>query len=222
MNEILVAKNLTKAFGNIVAVRNVNFTLEKGEFVALLGSSGSGKSTLLALLAGLETASGGEAYLDGCLMNSLGEDELSLLRRRTMGIVFQSFNLIPTLNALENVAFPLFPLQMPTAEKEQKALALIERVGLSNRIANRPGELSGGEKQRIAIARALINSPKVIVADEPTGNLDSTTGQEIIRLLASLSKEQGMALLVATHDQKLAQAAQRVIVMKDGEIVNEA
>ena len=222
MNKILEAKALTKIFGNIQAVRNVNFSLEKGEFVALLGSSGSGKSTLLALLAGLETTSEGEAYLDGSLMNPLGEDELALLRRRAMGIVFQSFNLIPTLSALENVAFPLFPLPIPTAEKRQKALTLIDKVGLSHRLNNRPGELSGGEKQRIAIARALINDPLVIVADEPTGNLDSKTGSDIINLMASLSREQGMALLVATHDQKLAQAAQRVVTMKDGEIVNEA
>ncbi|MDR3560237.1 MAG: ABC transporter ATP-binding protein [Negativicutes bacterium] len=220
MNELLLAKSLSKAYGNIEAVRKVDFTLKAGEFIALLGSSGSGKSTLLALLAGLETATSGEAYLADRLLNDIGEDELSLLRRQNMGIVFQSFNLIPTLNALENVAFPLFPVPMPYEEKRQKAMALIERVGLAHRINNRPGELSGGEKQRVAIARALINSPKVVLADEPTGNLDSTTGQEVINLLVSLSKEQGVALLVATHDEKLAQAAERIIYMKDGEIVD--
>lgn len=219
MNEILRAKGISKTFGNIEAVRNVDFSLTQGEFVALLGSSGSGKSTLLALLAGLETASKGEAYLDGQLLNSMSEDDLALLRRSTLGFVFQSFNLIPTLNALENVAFPLFPVQMPDEEKKQRAMTLIERVGLSHRINNRPGELSGGEKQRVAIARALVNNPKVILADEPTGNLDSATGQDIIKLMVSLSKEQGIALLVATHDEKLAKAAERIISMKDGEIV---
>ena len=222
MNEVLAAKNLKKAFGDIHAVTNVNFSLKSGEFVALLGSSGSGKSTLLAMLAGLETPTGGEAYLDGTLMNSLSEDELALLRRRSMGIVFQSFNLIPTLSALENVAFPLFPLPVLNDEKKNKALALIEKVGLSHRLSNRPGELSGGEKQRIAVARALVNDPKVLIADEPTGNLDSATGNEIINLMASLSKEKGMALLVATHDHKLAQAAERIITMKDGAIVDVA
>lgn len=219
MNEIVIAKGVSKNFGTVAAVRKVEFAMKESEFVALLGASGSGKSTLLGLLSGLENLSEGEVHLDGSALNRMNEDELALLRREKVGIVFQSFNLIPTLNALENVAFPLFPIHLPLAEKEQKAAQALERVGLTHRAHHRPGEMSGGEKQRVAIARSLINNPKIILADEPTGNLDSTTGQEIINLLVSLSKESKIALLIATHDQKLAEAADRVISMKDGEIV---
>lgn len=219
MNDILNANGVKKNFGSVEAVRKVDFNMKGGEFVALLGASGSGKSTLLGLLSGLERPSGGEVYLDSVALNNLGEDELSLLRREKVGIVFQSFNLIPTLNALENVAFPLFPLRLSSKEKVQRAALALEQVGLAHRAGHRPGEMSGGEKQRVAVARSFINSPKVILADEPTGNLDSATGQEIIKLLISLSREKKIALLVATHDQKLTQAADRVISMKDGEIV---
>jgi putative ABC transport system ATP-binding protein len=219
MNEIIIAKGVSKSFGPVNAVRNADFTMKEGEFVALLGASGSGKSTLLGLLSGLESLSAGEVHLDGAALNRMNEDELALMRREKVGIVFQSFNLIPTLNALENVAFPLFPIRQPANEKEQKAAQALERVGLTHRAHHRPGEMSGGEKQRVAIARSLINNPKIILADEPTGNLDSATGQEIIKLLISLSKENKIALLIATHDQKLAEAADRIILMKDGEIV---
>jgi putative ABC transport system ATP-binding protein len=219
VNDILKTQELTKSFGEVKVVKRVNFSLKSGEFVSLLGASGCGKSTLLSLLGGLERPSDGEVYLDGSLLNTLDEDELALLRRKKLGIVFQSFNLIPTLNALENVALPLFPVRMPNEEKRRKAARLLDQVGLSHRITHRPGEMSGGERQRTAIARSLINNPRVVLADEPTGNLDTATGQEIIKLLISLSKEQGVALLVATHDQKLAQASERVIFMKDGEIV---
>jgi ABC-type lipoprotein export system ATPase subunit len=219
MNEIIIAKGVSKSFGPVNAVRNADFTMKEGEFIALLGASGSGKSTLLGLLGGLESLSAGEVHLDGSALNGMSEDELALMRREKVGIVFQSFNLIPTLNALENVAFPLFPIRLPANEKEQKAAKALERVGLTHRAHHRPGEMSGGEKQRVAIARSLINNPKIILADEPTGNLDSATGQEIINLLVSLSKENKIALLIATHDQKLAEAADRIISMKDGEIV---
>lgn len=219
MNELMFAKGVTKNFGTVEAVRKVDFIMKEGEFVALLGASGSGKSTLIGLLSGLEGLSAGEVSLDGSSLNGMNEDELALLRREKVGIVFQSFNLIPTLTALENVAFPLFPIRLPSSEKEQKAAGALERVGLTHRAHHRPGEMSGGEKQRVAIARSLINNPKVILADEPTGNLDSATGQEIINLLVSLSKESKIALLIATHDQKLAEAADRVISMKDGEII---
>ncbi|HEX3047084.1 MAG TPA: ABC transporter ATP-binding protein [Bacillota bacterium] len=219
MNEIIIAKGVSKSFGPVNAVRNADFTMKEGEFVALLGASGSGKSTLLGLLSGLESLSAGEVHLDGSVLSRMNEDELALLRREKVGIVFQSFNLIPTLNALENVAFPLFPIRLPAGEKEQKAAKALDRVGLTHRAHHRPGEMSGGEKQRVAIARSLIHNPKIILADEPTGNLDSATGQEIINLLVSLSKENKIALLIATHDQKLAEAANRIISMKDGEIV---
>jgi ABC-type lipoprotein export system ATPase subunit len=219
MNDLLTAKKVKKSFGTVEAVRKVDFNMKGGEFVALLGASGSGKSTLLGLLCGLERPTDGEIYLDGTAISGLGEDELALLRREKVGVVFQSFNLIPTLNALENVAFPLFPLHRPDKEKEQRAALALEQVGLAHRASHRPGEMSGGEKQRVAIARSFINNPKVILADEPTGNLDSATGQDVIRLLISLSREKNIALLVATHDQELAQAANRIITMKDGEIV---
>lgn len=222
MNEILAAKEVSKNFGTVKAVRNVDFRLESGSFVALLGASGSGKSTLLALLGGLETPSSGEVLLDGELLNTLGEDELALLRREKVGIVFQSFNLIPTLNAIENAAFPLFPIKIPRSEKRERAVTALERVGLAHRSNHRPGELSGGEQQRLAIARSLVTNPKVILTDEPTGNLDSSNGREIIELLSSSSREQGTALLVATHDQELAKVAEQVIIMKDGEIVEHS
>lgn len=219
MIEILVAKGVGKIFGNLDVVRHIDFNLQSGQFVALLGPSGSGKSTLLAMLSGLERPSTGEISVAGRSLTSLGEDDLSLLRREKIGIVFQFFNLIPTLNALENVAFPLFPVNMPNSEKRNKAAHALELVGMSHRANHRPGEMSGGERQRIAIARALVNDPVLILADEPTGNLDSGTGQEIVNLLSSLSRSRGTALLVATHDDKLAQAAERVIYMKDGEFV---
>ncbi len=219
MNEIIIAKGVSKDFGPVKAVRNADFNMKEGEFVALLGASGSGKSTLLGLLSGLESLSAGEVHLDGAALNKMNEDELALLRREKVGIVFQSFNLIPTLNALENVAFPLFPIHLPTNEKEQNAAKALGQVGLTHRARHRPGEMSGGERQRVAIARSLINNPKVILADEPTGNLDSATGREIINLLVSLSKESKIALLIATHDRELAEAADRIISMKDGEIV---
>jgi len=222
MTEILVAKGVGKTFGNLDVVRNVDFKLQSGQFVALLGPSGSGKSTFIAMLSGLERPSSGEISVAGRSLTSLGEDDLSLLRREKIGIVFQFFNLIPTLNALENVAFPLFPVALPDREKRQKAAKALELVGMSHRASHRPGEMSGGERQRIAIARALVNDPVIILADEPTGNLDSSTGQEIVNLLASLSRSRGTALLVATHDDKLAKVADQVIYMKDGEIVENA
>ncbi|AFM39637.1 ABC-type antimicrobial peptide transport system, ATPase component [Desulfosporosinus acidiphilus SJ4] len=221
MIEIIAAKGVGKTFGNLDVVRHVDFKLQSGQFVALLGPSGSGKSTFIAMLSGLERPSSGEISVAGRSLTSLSEDDLSLMRREKIGIVFQFFNLIPTLNALENAAFPLFPVTLPDKEKRQKAAKALELVGMSHRATHRPGEMSGGERQRIAIARALVNDPVIILADEPTGNLDSTTGQEIVNLLASLSRARGTALLVATHDDKLAKAAEQVIYMKDGELVEQ-
>lgn len=222
MIEILEAKGVGKTFGDLDVVRHIDFKLQSGQFVALLGPSGSGKSTLLAMLSGLERPSIGEIMVAGRNLTSLSEDDLSLLRREKIGIVFQFFNLIPTLNALENVAFPLFPVNMLDREKRNKAVKALDLVGMSHRANHRPGEMSGGERQRIAIARALINDPVIILADEPTGNLDSGTGQEIVNLLVSLSLARGTALLVATHDDKLSKAAERVIYMKDGELIENA
>jgi len=219
MSEFLVARGITKDYGKVQAVRGVDLAIKEGEFVALLGPSGCGKSTLLALLGGLERPSAGEVQLDGQDLQALDEDDLALLRRRKVGLVFQSFNLIPTVDALGNVAFPLFPQRLPNREKRQRAAAALGVVGMSHRAAHRPGELSGGEKQRVAIARALVTSPKIILADEPTGNLDSDTGQGIIELLAGLCRSQGTALLVATHDLRLAKVSARTISMKDGEVV---
>ena len=219
MNEFLVAHGVTKDYGKVQAVHEVGLAIKEGEFVTLLGPSGCGKSTLLALLSGLERPSAGEVRLDGQALNALDEDDLALLRREKVGIVFQSFNLIPTLDALGNVAFPLFPQRLPGQVKRQRAAAALEMVGMAHRATHRPGEMSGGEKQRVAIARALVTMPKIILADEPTGNLDSDTGQGIIDLLTNLCRSRGTALLVATHDLRLTQVSERTISMKDGEIV---
>lgn len=214
-------ENLSKNFGDVKAIKKVSFDIKKGEFLAIQGRSGSGKSTLLSLLSGLEKTDDGKIQFDGKDIAKMNEDELALLRRNNIGIVFQSFNLIPTLNVVENIALPLFPLRIHKEEKLETAKRYAENVGLSHRLNHYPSELSGGEQQRVAIARAFINNPKVVFADEPTGNLDTKTAEEIIGLLSRLNKEVKLTIVVVTHDDKIAKKSDRIIKLKDGEIENE-
>lgn len=217
---ILSGADLSKRYGDLEVVKGVSITIDAGEFVCLVGKSGCGKTTLLSLLSGLEKPTKGRVMLNGKEMNGASEDTLALLRRNNVGFIFQSFNLIPTLSAWENVALPLFPLKMSNEERHKRATDLLEKMELGHRIEHLPSALSGGEKQRVAIARALVNHPKIIFADEPTGNLDSGTGEAIMGILNKLHKDQGVAILMVTHEAELAKAANRVIRMKDGEVVS--
>jgi len=219
MSSLIVIKNLSKTFNKVVAVKDVSFDINRKEFLAIQGHSGSGKSTLLSLLAGLEKADRGKVAYDGSDLTIKSEDELALFRRENVGIVFQSFNLIPTLNIIENIALPLFPMNISKKEMLNRSEKIAKDVGLSHRLMHYPNELSGGEQQRVAIARALINNPKVIFADEPTGNLDSETGKRIIELLKKLNKEKELTIIMVTHDNEIAKNSDRIIRMKDGGIL---
>jgi putative ABC transport system ATP-binding protein len=217
---ILYGKGLSKKYGDLEVVKAVSVSVERGEFACLVGKSGCGKTTLLSLLSGLERPTGGQVMLDGKEITRASEDELALFRRENVGFIFQSFNLIPTLSAWENVALPLFPVKMSGEERKRRATALLEKMELSHRMEHLPSALSGGEKQRVAIARALVNHPKVLFADEPTGNLDSATGDAIMRILKRLHTEDNVAILMVTHESELAKTADRVIRMHDGEVVS--
>ena len=221
MNEIITARNLSKTLGNIKAVNSVSLDVEKGDFLAIQGPSGSGKTTLLSLLSGLDRADEGEIEFDGEEITSMSEDELALFRRKKVGIVFQSYNLIPTLNVLENIGLPLFPDKVDKKEMFMRAKTAAESVGLGNRQNHYPSELSGGEQQRVGLARALINDPKVIFADEPTGNLDTETGRKMIDLLKNLKKNRGLTIVLVTHDDDMAKEADKLIKIKDGVVTNE-
>jgi putative ABC transport system ATP-binding protein len=217
---ILSGTGLSKKYGDLEVVKGVSLIVNEGEFVCLLGKSGCGKTTLLSLLSGLEKPTQGKVSLDGREITSSSEDELALFRRENVGFIFQSFNLIPTLSAWENVALPLFPIKMTNDERRKRATELLDKMELGHRIEHLPSALSGGEKQRVAIARALINHPKIIFADEPTGNLDSSTGEAIMGILNRLHREEGVAILMVTHEDELAKTANRLIRMKDGEIMS--
>jgi putative ABC transport system ATP-binding protein len=203
----------------IRAVDGVDMTVAQGEFVVIEGPSGSGKTTLLQLLGALDRPSDGQVLFDGRDLGELGDRDLAALRLRAFGFVFQQFNLIPTLDAVENVEIALAPTGMRRAESRQRASALLAEVGLEGRGSHLPGELSGGEQQRVAIARALAVEPRVILADEPTGNLDTKTGAEVVDLLAGLAARHGTTVVVATHDGQLAARAQRRLAMRDGRLV---
>jgi putative ABC transport system ATP-binding protein len=220
MNSIIETKGLSKAYGQLKVVDGVSLEVAPGEFVAVQGPSGSGKSTLLGLIAGLDRPDAGSIIVAGTEITEMGEDAQALFRRHNLGFVFQSFNLIPTLNVVENVAFPLFPEHMRKSVMMERARKVAGDVGLGERLKHYPSELSGGEQQRVAVARALINTPKVILADEPTGNLDSETGAKIIELLRQVNKEKGLTFVLVTHDDKIAAQSDRVIRMKDGRIIS--
>jgi len=217
---ILSGTDLSKKYGNLEVVKGVSLSVNEGEFVCLVGKSGCGKTTLLSILSGLEKPTQGKVNLDGREITASSEDELALFRRENVGFIFQSFNLIPTLSAWENVALPLFPLKITNEERRKRAVDLLGKMELGHRTEHLPSALSGGEKQRVAIARALVNHPKIIFADEPTGNLDSSTGEAIMGILNRLHREEGVAILMVTHEDELAKTANRLIRMKDGEIMS--
>jgi putative ABC transport system ATP-binding protein len=217
---ILTGAGLSKKYNDLEAVKRVSLSIDTGEFACLVGKSGCGKTTLLSLLSGLERPTAGHVQLDGKDITSASEDELALFRRKNVGFIFQSFNLIPTLSAWENVALPLFPIKMKGDERKRRAFDLLESMELGHRMDHLPSALSGGEKQRVAIARALVIHPKILFADEPTGNLDSTTGDAIMEILNKLHTQEGVAILMVTHEMELAKSADRLIRMHDGEIIS--
>jgi putative ABC transport system ATP-binding protein len=222
MAVVIETRSLRKQYhlGDVTveALRGVDFAADQGEFVAIMGPSGSGKSTLLHLLGGLDGASGGDVLLDGRSYTQMSDDELTITRRRQIGFIFQFFNLLPTLTAAENVALPLtIDGQRPDAAY---IMSLLEQVGLADRKDHKPHQLSGGQQQRVAIARALVAQPKIVLADEPTGNLDSQSGQAVLDLLRRASREQGQTMVMVTHDHRAAANADRVVFLKDGQTVN--
>ncbi|HXR49320.1 MAG TPA: ABC transporter ATP-binding protein [Candidatus Limnocylindrales bacterium] len=226
MNEpLLSARALTKSYvmgrRTLEVLRGVNLQVARGEFLALRGASGAGKSTLLHLIGGLDSPNAGEIHFAGQNIAAFSERELTDLRNRRVGFVFQAYHLLPELDALENVCLPARVARVPAGRAAARGRELLARVGLSDRLEHKPFELSGGEQQRVAIARALINEPELVLADEPTGNLDSHTGGEIIELLKKLHAEKQTTLVIATHDAKVAAHARRVFELADGRIVEE-
>ena len=220
-------KNITKSFdlnkNKVEVLKGINLQIADDEFIALMGPSGSGKSTLLGILAGIDSPTSGEIYIYGQDISKKKEDELARFRNENVGIVFQAYNLIPSLNAIQNVKAPLYAGKNKLTSKEidERAKKLLDIVGLSHRETHKPGELSGGEQQRVAIARALIKNPKILVADEPTGNLDAKTGEEILDLILKINKDMHLTIIMATHNEEIAKLADRVVNISDGIITNE-
>jgi putative ABC transport system ATP-binding protein len=213
-----VSKEYGEGAGKVVAVDEVDLRVARGEFVALMGPSGSGKTTMLQLLGALDRASRGQVLFEGDDMARMSDGELTTLRRTTLGFVFQQFNLIPTLSARQNVEVALAPAGVPASERHGHATELLERVGLGARSGHLPSQLSGGEQQRVAIARALAGEPRVLLADEPTGNLDTATGGDIIGVLRDLWERHGITVILVTHDRAIAERAPRIVRMHDGRI----
>ncbi|EAY29173.1 ABC transporter ATP-binding protein [Microscilla marina] len=223
MSTILQVENLSKSYvsgaKDLTVLKNVSFSLSAGSTVSIVGASGSGKTTLLGLCAGLDRASTGSIALNGIILDKLSEDERAAVRNQNVGFIFQNFQLIPTLTALENVMVPLELRKEKNARK--KALQLLEKVGLASRHHHYASQLSGGEQQRVSLARAFSNHPKILFADEPTGNLDEETSQKVEKLLFDLNKETGTTLVLVTHDLELAQKTQRIIQLKGGEVISD-
>lgn len=224
-NRILEVKNLKKVYGQgnhaVEALADVSFTIERGQFTSLMGPSGGGKSSLLHLIGGLDRPSQGSVCINNRCLETLTDDQLSAFRRQHLGFIFQFFYLLPTLTALENVALPLLIDGESLKDVSPRAIELLGMIGLSHRINHRPDQLSGGEMQRVAIARALITDPVLIVADEPTGNLDSKTGAMVLELLQTMAREHGHTILMATHDQNAASYSDRLITIRDGRIESD-
>lgn len=205
----------------IRAVDSISLTVEEGQFVALMGPSGSGKSTLLNLIGGLDSPTSGAVIVDSDNVGRMNDKAKAHYRNRKIGFVFQDFNLQENRSALENVEIPLVIMGLPRAERRMKAQGALEAVGLTDRLQHRPGQLSGGQQQRVAIARAIVTEPRILLADEPTGNLDSRSGAEIIELLRTLNRERGVTVIVATHDARIAGAADVEVPLRDGQVVRE-
>ncbi|MDF1520291.1 MAG: ABC transporter ATP-binding protein [Brevefilum sp.] len=218
---VIRIENLAKVYQmgeiQVHALRGVSFSVDRGEVLAIMGPSGSGKSTLMNMIGCLDIPSSGDYFLEGELVSSLNDDQLALVRNRKIGFVFQKFNLLARATALANVELPLRYAGI-NGDRKARAQKALESVGLGDRIYHQPNELSGGQQQRVAIARALVNEPAIILADEPTGNLDSKSGEEIMKLLLDLNKTQGTTLLIVTHDPEVAAVAERIIHLRDGSI----
>ena len=221
---VIVTRGLKREYdmgGEIVrALRGVDIAIRRNEYVAIMGPSGSGKSTLMNLIGCLDTPDAGEYWLNGELVSAKADDELARVRNREIGFVFQTFNLLPRASALHNVELPLVYAGVPSDERRRRATAALQRVQLGDRITHRPNELSGGQRQRVAIARALVNEPSILLADEPTGNLDSTTSEEIMKVFEELAG-QGQTVIMVTHEPDIAAHARRVVVLRDGMIASD-
>jgi len=208
--------------GELTVLKEITFTINQGEFVAITGPSGSGKSTMMNLVGALDVPSFGSVFLQDKNVAVISESSLSVLRGETIGFIFQQFNLIPTLNALQNVMLPIELINAPEKEAKERATMLLEKLGLGDRMHHKPNELSGGQQQRVAIARALANNPEVVLADEPTGNLDSKTGKFVVDFLSDLNKKEGKTIVLITHDPELVKYAKRIIFMKDGRVEKDS
>ena len=223
--EIIKLVNLGKTYRNgsieVEALKNVNLSIGQGEFVAIMGASGSGKSTLMNILGCLDRPTVGEYFLEGIDVREKNDDQLSYIRNRKIGFVFQSFNLIARTSALKNVELPMIYGKVSTRERKERAAALLESVGLSDRGEHMPSELSGGQKQRAAIARALANEPAIILADEPTGNLDSNSTAEIIEIFTALNRKNGNTVIIVTHEHDIARCTDRIITFMDGAVIKD-
>jgi putative ABC transport system ATP-binding protein len=219
MHEVIRIENLTRFYTigeeTVRALNGINLPIEKNEYVALMGPSGSGKSTLMNIIGCLDTPTSGEYFLNGPNVAQLSDSELAAIRNKEIGFVFQTFNLLPRLTALQNVALPLVYAGIPEAERLKKAKEVLEQVGIGNRMTHKPNELSGGQRQRVAVARALVNHPSIILADEPTGNLDTKTSEEIMQLF-DIIHQAGNTIVLVTHEEDIALRAKRVVRMRDG------
>lgn len=224
-NHIIRVENLRRDFqvgGETVhALRGVTFSVAKGEFVTIMGTSGSGKSTLLNILGCLDTPTSGEYWLDGVSVREMGRNDRATLRNRKIGFVFQSYNLLPNLNAIENVAMPLMFRGVPKRKRETIARAMLKRVGLGKRMNHYPTQMSGGQQQRVGIARAFVTRPQVVFADEPTGNLDSKTKTEVMDMICSFARDFNQTIVLVTHDDNMAQYADRIVTLLDGRIIGD-
>lgn len=211
---------ITKSFGSLQVLKGIDLTINKGEFVSIIGASGAGKTTLLQIIGSLDKADQGELIVDGINLNQLSDKQLAAFRNKHIGFVFQFHQLLPEFTALENVCIPGFIAGRKKQEVEAQAKELLKKMGLAERIGHKPNQLSGGEKQRVAVARALINQPSLILADEPSGSLDSANKKELHSLLRELCNEYGLTILVVTHDKELAEVSDRIIEMRDGNILS--